>query len=154
MIILIIIGLIFILSGISWLIKKYLSLKICPICAGVFTTWFFMFLGMLTGKLGLENFQIPTALLMGGSVVGLAYKFEAKIKKDKSIVLWKVLFIPVGFALAYSLVLFEWTQALIFFPILGFIVFSFLKFGDTKKQSQLEKKENAEKLKDKLENCC
>ena len=71
---------IFILTLIVWLINKKLSMKICPVCAGVLLTWLWMLLGMSYGFLSVEKYQIIIAILMGGSVVGITNKLEEKYK--------------------------------------------------------------------------
>jgi hypothetical protein len=63
-----------------WLINKKLPIKICPICAGVSLTWLWMLLGMGYGMLSIEKYQLVTAILMGGSVVGITNKLEEKYK--------------------------------------------------------------------------
>ena len=55
-------------------------MKICPVCAGVLLTWLWMLLGMGYGFLSVEKYQIITAILMGGSVVGITNKLEEKYK--------------------------------------------------------------------------
>jgi hypothetical protein len=150
MIILIILTSIFLITGTAWLVKRYLSINICPICAGVFLTWFILLALMLTGKISAFVFQMPIALLMGGSVVGIAYKLESKIKKNKSILLFKVLFILFGFGLAYSLVLFNLISIIIFTILLMSSVFSFLNF----KNIDSKPNKDIDELIDKMKNCC
>ena len=154
MLILIITISIFILTSIFWAVKRYLLIDICPICSGVFLTWFIFLILMLTGKISVFVFQMPIALLMGGSIVGIAYKLESKIKEKKSILLFKSLFIPIGFALAYSLVTSSFYQAVFIFVILGIITLIFLKFRSEKKEDDLEKNKKVEDLLGKMKNCC
>lgn len=71
---------IFVLTSIVWVSNKILPLKICPICAGVSLTWLWMLFGMSYGFLSVEKYQIVTAILMGGSVVGITNKLEEKYK--------------------------------------------------------------------------
>lgn len=63
-----------------WLANRKLSVKICPICAGVLLTWLWMLFGMGYGLLSIEKYQLITAILMGGSVVGITNKLEEKYK--------------------------------------------------------------------------
>lgn len=99
---------ILVFTCIAWVLNKILPIKICPICAGVSLTWLWMLLGMGYGLLSIEKYQFVTAILMGGSVVGITNKLQEKYKilKEKKIR---------------------------------------IKYGN---------KENAEALKDQLENCC
>lgn len=68
------------LTSIVWVLNKILLIKICPICAGVSLTWLWMLLGMGYGLLSIEKYQLITAILMGGSVVGITNKIEEKYK--------------------------------------------------------------------------
>jgi len=65
---------------VTWFINKKLSIKICPICAGVSLTWFWMLFGIGYGLLSIDKYQLITAILMGGSVVGITNKLEEKYK--------------------------------------------------------------------------
>jgi len=61
--------------------RKYLGLKICPICAGVSLTWLWMFLGMWYGLISIEKYQLITAVLMGGSIIGITNKLQENKEK-------------------------------------------------------------------------
>lgn len=69
-----------ILTVLVWILNKKLPVQICPICAGVSLTWLWMLLGMGYGLLSVEKYQFVTAILMGGSVVGITNKLEEKYK--------------------------------------------------------------------------
>ncbi len=75
---------ILILTSVIWALNKVLPIKICPVCAGVTLTWFWMLFGMGYGLLSIEKYQFVTAILMGGSVVGITNKLEEKYKSFKS----------------------------------------------------------------------
>ena len=80
---------ILILTSAIWVLNKKLPIKICPVCAGVSLTWLWMLLGMGYGLLSIEKYQFITAILMGGSVVGITNKLEEKyktFKKQKTLV--------------------------------------------------------------------
>ncbi len=134
-------------SVVVWLANKFLMFTICPICAGVFLTW--------VGLLGAYNFgyqvdlTIP-ALLMGGTVVGVAYQLEKKFKNlfPNRILFWKVLFIPVGFVAMYGILEQLWTMFLVAIAFLLLITLT-----------QLRKTENGNGVKSELEkkmeeSCC
>ena len=61
---------ILIITLVVWLVNKKLPIQVCPVCAGVFLTWLWMFIGMSLGKLLIANYQLPVSVLMGGTVVG------------------------------------------------------------------------------------
>lgn len=42
------------------------------------------------------------AMLLGGSVAGIAYQVEQRLPLERSPLLWKILFIPAGFVAAYA----------------------------------------------------
>ena len=148
---------IFAIAGTAWLLNKIpaltagrLPFKICPVCAGVAGTW----LWMLPAKfLGWQVDMTILALLMGGSVVGIAYQLEKRPAfagaSAGKLMLWKLLFIPAGFAAAYSLISFWRTGFLVATLALLVILFEFLKHGGSHVSS-----EKIEELKKKMQNCC
>ena len=84
----------FLIAGIAWFLNRILLLrfnsgrafKICPVCAGFAGTWLWMLIGMLLGLIPTSDFQLPTAFLMGGSVVGIAYQIgKNKHKKENNV---------------------------------------------------------------------
>ncbi len=83
---------------------RILPWGICAICAGVSGTWAWMLLGMLTGKLPITSYQLPAAILMGGSVVGIAYQLEDRVRQSRFVFAWKVGFMTVGFALVAAVI--------------------------------------------------
>src|SRR3989344_3947912 len=89
-------------SAVVWLVNKVLPFTVCPICAGVFLTWVGL---IIAHTIGYQVDLVIPALLMGGSVVGVAYQLEKKFKDLPAgrILLWKVLFIPAGFVVAYGI---------------------------------------------------
>ena len=78
MIILITIISILFFSLTAFVLRKYLNLKICPLCAGVSLSWLWMLLGIWFGLLPIEKYQLMTAMLMGGSIIGIVNKLEEK----------------------------------------------------------------------------
>ena len=144
---------IFAIAGTAWLLNKIpaltagrLPFKICPVCAGVAGTW----LWMLPAKfLGWQVDTTILALLMGGSVVGIAYLLEKRLPPGRSPMLWKLFFIPAGFAAAYGLLSFWRSGFLVAVLALLVISFEFLKYRGPHVSS-----EKIEELKKKMQNCC
>src|SRR3990172_11512216 len=91
-----------------WFVNKKLPFKICPICAGVALTWLWFLIGMFAGNLPVSSYQLPMAILMGGTVVGLMSKLE-KFIKPNCVLLWKTVFVVSGFSAFYGLIMGEWT---------------------------------------------
>lgn len=138
---------IFAILGSIMLLNKVFRFRICPICAGVSGTWLWM-LGALF--LGYKIDPMFPALLMGGSVVGVAYQLEKRLPSERLSLPWKALFVPTGFIAVYGLVALEWRAflpAIIFLIIIGLIFFVFIKRNDQTGAA-------VEDLKKKLKNCC
>ncbi len=64
----------------AFILRKYLNLKICPLCVGVSLTWLWMLIGIWFGILSVEKYQLITAVLMGGSIIGIVNKLGEKKK--------------------------------------------------------------------------
>ncbi|HEY4512974.1 MAG TPA: hypothetical protein VJH06_00445 [Candidatus Paceibacterota bacterium] len=138
---------ILILTAIIWLISKKLPFRICPICAGTTLTWAGIFLGMFFGKLPISDYQVPFAILAGGTVVGAMSKLEERIKV-KFILAWKTIFVVSGFGIVYSLVAGKW--ALVGFGIFLNVLIT-LYFKKSKKHWGTGK---AKELEEKMKSCC
>ena len=139
---------IIILTSIIWLIKKKLKFEVCPICAGVTFTWLWMFVGLLLGKLSVINYQLPTALLMGGTVVGLMSKLEQSIKQ-KFVLIWKAIFVVSGFITAYSLISENYLLV-----VLGIIMNTILTVAFQTPKGGLETLQQQKIPEEKMKNCC
>lgn len=80
--------------------------NICPICVVVSSLWLGLSAGMAWGYLAPVTYLIPVALLMGGTVVGIAYLGEKRCRwADRHPLLWKSLIIAGGMPVAYLLVM-------------------------------------------------
>lgn len=79
--------------------------NICPICAAVSSTWLLMSAGVAWGYLTATAFLIPISLLMGGTVVGIAYlgekRFNWAVQHPQK---WKSVVTVIGMTIAYLLV--------------------------------------------------
>ncbi|MEK7106622.1 MAG: hypothetical protein AAB899_00345 [Patescibacteria group bacterium] len=136
------------------LADKVLSFNICPICAGVFLTW----AGLLAAHfLGYQiNLVIP-ALLMGGTVVGLAYQIEKRIFVGgrsetgwRTPFLWKTLFIPAGFVAAYGILNGKWA---VFLSALAFLLLVSFLFS-YKRIDTGSREETVAEIEKKMKDCC
>ncbi|HEY4524341.1 MAG TPA: hypothetical protein VJL36_01090 [Candidatus Paceibacterota bacterium] len=141
---------ILIITATVWLATKKSAFKICPICAGVSLTWMWLLVGLWSGKLAPIDYQLPTAVLMGGTVVGLMAKLESKIK-PKLAMLWKTIFIVSGFSAAASLLAGDWLVGAAGI-ILAMVATLALKTtpAEMEKQTSTATKE----LEEKMKNCC
>ena len=94
------------ITGLAWLAKKALPFPVCPICVGVAGTWLWMLAARLAG-FAFDASML--AILLGGSVVGIAYQLEKHLPQGRSPLLWKTLFLPMGFVAAYGLMVPHWS---------------------------------------------
>lgn len=101
---------IFIVTVLVWLASRYIGLAVCPVCAGVSLTWIGLLIAYLSG------YPIPQfvpALLMGGSVVGVASRMEKSFSGSAGTLLaWKTFFIAAGFLAAYAVLERLWGVAI------------------------------------------
>lgn len=93
------------ITGAVWLARALLAVRLCPICLGVGGTWLWM---VLARELGYPVDATVLALLLGGSVAGIAFLVEKRLAAARSPLLWKTLFIPTGLVAAYGLVAQQW----------------------------------------------
>ncbi|MDO8474291.1 MAG: hypothetical protein Q7S62_02005 [bacterium] len=142
----IVIASIVVITCAAWLVNKVLPFKVCPICAGVSGTWLWMLVALFVGY---EIDRIIVAMLLGGSVVGIAYQLEKRLPAGRSPILWKALFIPAGFVVAYSLVSLQWALLAVSLGVVGVIVWAFVMAVPKQRANQ-----KVEELKQKMENCC
>ena len=151
MIIVIAITSILVITVVIWTINRIMPIKICPICSGVSLTWIWF---LVANEIGYSvALEIP-ALLMGGSVVGLAYQLEKKLPVRsgdlRTPLLWKTLFISVGFIIAYSILARQW---FVFLVLLVLILLTTVVFMLPPKERSI-KSEVVENLEKKMKNCC
>ena len=128
--------------------------RICPICAGVSATWLWVIAGVYLGLLKDANWPMAAAVLMGGSVVGIAYQAERKLftgLNEGGVLLWKVLFIPAGFAIAYSAVTFAIAYAAVG---VGLLALEFAAFWAYSKRAAAADPERVRQLEERMKNCC
>lgn len=141
---------IFSIAFAAWLAGKILPFRICPVCAGVAGTWLWLLAGIYLNLLKTENWQLIIAVLMGGSVVGVAYQTAKRLLSSKSEVLFKALFIPSGFVAVYGLLMYWWLlfyAAIVFSAILALL---FLR----KRGNEKAANKRVEEIKKRMEDCC
>ena len=140
-----------IITVVTWSLNKrnVLPVKFCAICVGVSSTWIWLLAGILFGVLPLASYMPVVAILMGGSVVGIAYQSEKYLKGGRSPLLWKALFIPVGFGTVWSVVYFAFGFAILGILVLLAVVGSFLEFPFMK-----ENKTRTADLEERMKDCC
>lgn len=153
MTIIIFVATILILTTTVWFVGKISTVKVCPICAGVSLTWLISLSGMYVGVLSIDDFRLPTAILMGGSVVGIAYKLEDNLRKNRSQLLWKTFFISFGIAFMYGLVLFNPTIVIISGLLSLTVTTLFIERGGVV-TGKSDNSKTVDELVKKMEKCC
>lgn len=138
---------IFAIAGVAWAARKLLRAPVCPICLGVGGTWLWM---LIARSLGYAVDTTMLAILLGGSVAGIAYLGEKRLPQGRSPLLWKTLFIPVGFVAAYALAAPQW----ILFAVTSLALVLLTAFFLVPQAASGEQSETVEELKKKMQQCC
>ncbi|MBI4217418.1 MAG: hypothetical protein HY603_01300 [Parcubacteria group bacterium] len=135
-----------------WMANKLLPFKVCPICAGVSGTWLWMLAASL---LGYQIDFVIVAMLLGGSVVGIAYQLEKKLPAGsanwRTPLLWKTIFIPAGFVAAYGILTHQWIA---FLAALAFLLLASFIFLFSTGDKPGPRKETVKELEKKMKDCC
>jgi hypothetical protein len=140
-----------VLTVLTWWVneRKLLPIRVCAICAGTAGTWIWLLAGILTGLLSFVSYMPVVAILMGGSVVGVAYQGEKYLKSGRSSLMWKAFFIPLGFGTVWSVTNFAFgfviLGVLVLLAVAGFFLELPLSRGDVSR---------AEHLEEKMKDCC
>ncbi|MDO8505934.1 MAG: hypothetical protein Q7S48_05180 [bacterium] len=150
--------LILVITGSVWALNKFLPFKFCPVCAGVSGTWTALTALMLADILPTTFYILPTAILMGGTVVGIAYQGEKSLVWVKSYpVAWKLAVMVVGFPLAYGAVQYmSWTIFGLELVVLALLMYVFF-FRRVAMESHVPHSNggaNVKKIEKGLESCC
>lgn len=136
---------ILVITALVWFVNRFLPFTVCPICAGSFLTW----VGLLGAyRMGYAvDLTIP-AVLMGGSVVGIAYQIEKKFwRPTDAPLLFKVFFMPGGFLAAYAVLAGEWIAVLVILVFLAVVAYAFIP-------KRILSAGAAATLEKKMEDCC
>lgn len=124
----------------------------------VSSTWLVLTLGILTQVLNPEPWKMIVAMLMGGSVVGIAYQGEKAIGwAAQNPMIWKLLVLIPGFLVAYGAVQYMnfWTLggAVIVLGTVAYLFFVHKTRHGTPKISHGDSREIKE-IEKGLEKCC
>jgi len=135
------------IAAAAWAAGRALRLALCPICTGVAGTWLWMVLARYFG-VAIDVAMLST--LLGGSVVGIAYQLEKRLAQGCSPLLWKMLFIPVGFAAAWGLAVAHWVLLAVALVVLVVLTAFFL----WPRANANIASTTVQELEDKMKNCC
>ncbi len=141
---------ILLITLIVWVLNKKLTFQICPICVGVSLTWIGIIIALAFNLLPYNSYQLQIAILMGGTVVGLVYKLEKHIKIN-FILIWKTLFVIIGFFTVYNLAISNWLISFVGIILIAIVTFLFKKISKTE---LLEESKSLKEIQEKMKNCC
>lgn len=130
----------------AWGFRRATALNVCPICIGVSATWLIILALMIYGY---TIDPILPAILMGGSVVGIAYTTDKKYIDHQYSIIWKVTIIPVGFIAAVGVLRSSWLSV-ISMLVISMVLYMFM----TKIKMSKNEIAQVSELKEELEDCC
>lgn len=131
----------------AYLAKKVIHfVPICPICVGVSSTWILLLIARQF-DLFVVDIIVP-AILMGGSVVGIAYQADRLLPNSNNSLTWKIFFIPFGFLFVYSFLVSSWSYLLLSLVLIFLTVAWFWNDKSGASSSSVKT------LEDKMKNCC
>lgn len=141
---------IWLLAGIGWRVGTLLNKKVCPICAGVSGTWLIM---LFLRFFGAAADPAILGILMGGTVVGIAYQGEKRLAKGRSSLLWKLLFVPFGFLFVFGVVEYDALSVFISAVTIALVAYIFFHIP-AKTPAQTAPQKAPGEIEEKLNNCC
>ena len=139
-------------TALTYFFNRITHWKICVICAGVSLAWITLNALILSGLLAPSFYLLVIAMLMGGTVVGIAFQGEKRFKWAKNLFYWKAPVVIIGFIIAYLLLVnISWTTFIIELILLGFLTYLLFFQPSGGKSSQGEA---VSELEEKLKDCC
>lgn len=148
--IILVIALTLIISGFALLANRIVGARLCPPCAGVFLTGVLSFVAYRAGYLA--NHLIP-AILLGASVTGIAYWLDARLVPGKSPALWKMLFLPAGFAFVYGLLSESLAISAGSLAAAAILILYYARIPSQRDEGAADRRSIAE-IKEKMKDCC
>ena len=150
--------LITLITLIVWRISQVVGIKICPACVGVSSAWLILTAGVLTEMLSSNSWQMIIAILMGGSVVGIAFQGEKSIKwAEKNPMWWKLIVVLPGFLAVYGAIKYmSWGTLAGAIVVLGAVMYVFFVRKGKVSPQQVHRNDDpsVKKLEKDLEKCC
>ena len=131
-------------SRIIHLIRQFMTtrLKICWVCVTISGLWFVMSVLVAWRIVPFEVLQFPIALLMGGSVVGIAYQ--------RHLLRWKVATIAIGMPIALAFIT-NLTKITVFIELILLLIIAYKLFVHSNNNGS---KEHAHELEEQMKQCC
>lgn len=116
--------------------------KICWICVTISGLWFVMSALVGWHIMPFEVLQFPIALLMGGSVVGIAYQRHS--------LRWKITTIAIGMPSAFVLIT-NLTKIAVFIELIVLLIIAYKLFVRSDNNGS---KERVHELEKQMKQCC
>jgi hypothetical protein len=147
---------ILVITFLAWVANKFLPFKVCPICAGVSLTWLWILVGILLDALPVTSYQLLVSILMGGTVVGIAYQGEKSMNiASKNFLKFRTAIIVPGFILVYfALANVSWLTLIIEAAVLTVVTYLFFILPSDKAISLPTDKRKVAELEEKMKECC
>ena len=139
-----------------------MRINICPICVSVGGAWFILSAIVAWGYLGPQQLIIPISILMGGSVVGIAYQGIQKCEWASSHpLLWKSLIIFLGMPVSYFLVS-NLSKRIVIIEFVLLLITAYFFFierpkkpsGSGESQVRLGESQKIRDIEEKMRQCC
>lgn len=129
-----------------------IKIKICPICAIVSLVWLVLSVGVAWGYIAGDNYIVLIAMLMGGSVVGIAFTGEKRCGwAAKHPQLWKMLAVIIGMPIIYF-ALVNLSKTVVVWEIIVLIIIAYLFFVAPSKRG--ETSEKVREIEEQMKQCC
>jgi len=135
------------IAAAAWAARRWLGAPVCPLCVGVGGTWLWL---LAARELGFAIDTTVLAVLLGGSVAGLAGQLEKRLPAARSPLAWKALFIPPGFVVAHALVTQRWLLA----AGVALALAALSAWVLAAPRAEREDSEQVDALTRKMKNCC
>lgn len=128
-----------------------MKFNVCTVCVIVSGTWLALSFAVAFGYLSSAVFVLPIAILMGGTVVGLAYQGE-KVNNwaQRHFILWKLAVMLTGFSVVYLAVA-NLSRLMVLLEFVLMVLVAILLFRD---KSAEQSNQRAIGLEEKLKKCC
>ncbi|RJP44139.1 hypothetical protein C4587_02290 [Candidatus Parcubacteria bacterium] len=147
------------ITALAWILARLGRIDVCPVCAGVSGAWLLMTIGVLLGYVSLPEVILPLAILMGGTVVGIAYMGGERmpVLARWGMWKWKVPVIVFGFAGVYWLLgNISWEGVIAEVLVLAAVAYAFFfrKERSREEKSPIAANQNVDKLMKDMDQCC
>ena len=118
------------------------KISLCAMCVAISGIWLVLSAGVAWSFISREIYLMPIALLMGGTVVGIAYRSGSK----KTIVF-------LGMPIAYFLVS-NLNKSLVVIELILMVIISYLSFIKFRNDKIADEPKSVHEIEEQMKNCC